>query len=386
MYPHQEPPPRRDAAGRLRRMQAWIVLGLLFAVLLVLGPFGLLPRVRKMLGQATEPRAVTPRGDLSQAEQTQIQIFEEVSPSVVFITTLATERDFFLNVMKVPQGTGTGFLWDDAGHVVTNYHVIEGGTSVEVRLQNGTSHPAYVVGTVPEEDIAVLRIDLGALETKPIPLGTSSDLRVGQNVYAIGNPFGLDHTMTAGIVSALGRQIESRGGRTIEGVIQTDAAINPGNSGGPLLDSAGRVIGVNTAILTENGVSSGIGFAVPIDTVNHVVQKIISTGRYERPVLGIEVAPAHVAQRWGVNQGLLVLNVTPGSGAAAAGIQGTTQRGRRIELGDVILAVDGRALVNLDDLLNELETHDAGDAVVVTVRRGAEDLDVSVTLQGSGGR
>ena len=369
---------RLEAERRVRQLQGSVLL-LLVAVLAVsqvhCSPGG-------VLAPPPEPRAVTARGDLDSEEQTQIGIFETAAPSVVFITTTVLRRDFFsANVSRVPRGTGTGFVWDDHGHIVTNFHVIQGGNEVLVDLIDGSSRPAEVVGVVPDKDLAILKVDPRGLT--PLALGTSHDLRVGQKVLAIGNPFGLDHTMTAGIVSALGRQIEAVNGRTIEGVIQTDAAINPGNSGGPLLDSAGRLIGVNTAILSELGQSAGIGFAVPVDTVRRVVQQIIEHGRVIRPALGVRLAADHVAARMGL-QGVLIAQVVPGSGAEAAGLRGTVRQGSRWVLGDVIVAIGERQVRTLDEMLNALDAYAPGQTVAVQVQRGNETLSVDVLLQDAG--
>ncbi len=333
-------------------------------------------------GRPTPPPApVAPRGDLAAFERTAIDVFERTAPAVVNITNLAVRRDAWsFNVHRVPQGTGTGFLWDDRGHVVTNFHVIEGASQVVVTLVDRTELPARLVGVAPDKDLAVLAVDLGARAPTPGARGTSADLRVGQAVFAIGNPFGLDHTLTTGVVSALGREIEARDGRTIEGVIQTDAAINPGNSGGPLLDSAGRVIGVNTAILSGTGASAGIGFAVPIDTVTRVVEQLIAHGRVIRPTLGVHLAPEHVSRRLGV-PGLLVVEVVPGSGAARAGLRPARRVGARIELGDAVVAVDGREVRRLDDLLHALERRAPGERAQVTLLRDGEQVTLEVELQ-----
>lgn len=326
---------------------------------------------------AADQPPVEPRGDLTQTEKTQIRIFERGAPSVVFITNIAVRRSLFnLNVTRIPQGTGTGFLWDRAGHIVTNYHVVEGANQVEVALANGSTYAAEFVGGFPDKDLAVLSIGADT-PLSPLELGSSHDLRVGQAVYAIGNPFGLDQTMTAGIVSALGREIEAINGRIIEGVVQTDAAVNPGNSGGPLLDSAGRVIGVNTAILSQSGSSAGIGFAVPVDTVRRVVPQLIEHGRVIRPTLGVRIAPEHISRRAG---GLLILSVEPRSGAARAGLRGTVTRGSRLILGDVIVALEGKTLSRLDDLLNSLEKRKVGDSVELTLEREGRRQTVQVQL------
>ncbi|RMG12506.1 MAG: PDZ domain-containing protein [Planctomycetota bacterium] len=368
---------RLEAERRLRHLQ-------LLLVALLVGAFGWAVGRRSVREALPPPAPVAPRGDLSAAEKTQIEIFQRTAPSVVFITSIAVRRSpFSFNVARIPQGTGTGFVWDAAGHIVTNVHVISGGSQAEVTLADGSTWPAELVGAHPDKDIAVLRIEPDR-PLQPVALGTSGDLLVGQNVFAIGNPFGLDHTLTAGIVSALGREIQGFNERVIDGVIQTDAAINPGNSGGPLLDSAGRVIGVNTAIYSESGQSAGIGFAVPIDTVRHIVPQLIQHGRVIRPTLGVQLAPEHVSARAGL-EGLLVLGVVPGSGAARAGLRPTVRRGRQVILGDVIVAVDGQPIRRLDDLLNALEKHRPGERVPVVVDRGGERVALEVTLGAGGG-
>ena len=336
-------------------------------------------------GQA-RPRVVEARGDLAADENATITIFDRISPSVVYITTSGQVLDLLTrNVMEVPQGTGTGFLWDDRGHVITNYHVIEDAQAAYVRLANQRSYEASLVGVSPEHDIAVLRIgNRGA--AAPVPIGTSADLKVGQKVLAIGNPFGLDYTLTTGVISALNRTINSEEGRAIENLIQTDAAINPGNSGGPLIDSAGRVIGMNTAILSATGHSAGIGFAVPVDTINRVVPRLIAYGRYLRPTLGIlsdDDLSARLLEGTGV-RGVLVLQVQKGSPAARAGLEGAAvdASGNRVG-GDVILAVDGVAVDSVDALIDVLDAHAVGDGVRLSVYRQGEVITLEAVL-GSG--
>jgi len=332
------------------------------------------------------PRVVTARGDLAAEEKANIALFENASPSVVYITSVALQRDLFgLDVMRIPQGTGSGFVWDQDGHIVTNYHVVagaaKGNVSFDVTLGDQRTYTGHVIGVAPDNDLAVLEIGAPASRLRPIPIGTSSDLEVGQKVFAIGNPFGLDQTLTTGIVSALGRQIPTMNDRIIKDVIQTDAAINPGNSGGPLLDSAGRLIGVNTAIYSPSGASAGIGFAIPVDTVNRVVPELIAHGRVVRPQLGITPAHDSVMRRIGT-EGVLILSVEPGSGAAKAGLQGTRQnRQGRLILGDIITAVDDKPVTSVDGLLTILSQHKVGDTVSVTVTRGDETKTVDVTLQ-----
>jgi S1-C subfamily serine protease len=293
-------------------------------------------------------------------------------------------RDFWTrNVMRVPQGTGSGFIWDDHGHVVTNYHVIRGAQEALVRLSDQRSFPARLIGASPAHDIAVLHIDVPFDGPPPVPIGTSDDLRVGQNVFAIGNPFGLDHTLTTGVISALNRTIDNDRGGVIENLIQTDAAINPGNSGGPLIDSAGRLIGINTMIYSPSGAYAGIGFAVPVDTVNRVVPRLIAYGRYVRPTLGVTINDA-LSQRFlrGTNvAGALVLDVAAGSPAARAGIRPARVRtDGTVVLGDVIQAIDGRPVRSLADLSNILDGYAFGTRTTVTLWRDGRTMQVEATL------
>ena len=332
-----------------------------------------------------QPRPVVPRGPLEAEERATIALFERARGAVVFITTRAEVRDFWTrDVFSVPRGTGSGFLWDERGHVITNFHVVEGASEALVRLADGRDLSASLVGASPAHDIAVLRVDLGKRHPAPLPVGTSADLKVGQKVFAIGNPFGLDWTLTTGIVSALDRSLPSERGPTIEHLIQTDAAINPGNSGGPLLDSAGRLIGMNTAIYSPSGASAGIGFAVPVDTVNRVVPQLIAKGRYVRPALGISVDEALNAQVTEALQveGVAVLSVTPGSGAARAGLRAAqiSRRGRIVP-GDIITAVEGRPVDGPGRLLGLLDDYRVGDAVRLTVWREGKEITVRVVLQ-----
>jgi S1-C subfamily serine protease len=329
-----------------------------------------------------QPRAVAPRGPLEADEQNNIDVFRRASPSVVNITTLAVARDFFsLRVEQVPQGTGTGFVWDDRGYVVTNFHVVQDANAARVTLNDQTSYEAQLVGVFPERDIAVLKIDAPKEKLPPLAIGTSKGLAVGQKVYAIGNPFGLDQTLTTGIVSALNREIDSVNRRTIRGVIQTDAAINPGNSGGPLLDSAGRVIGVNTAIFSPSGASAGIGFAIPIDEVNRIVPRLIRDGRMVRPAIGITAGPEQMTRALSLPPGVPLVQVTPGGPAQRAGLQPFT-RGRTggIVAGDVVTEVEGVPVKNLDDMLTELERFQPGDEVTLTVWRAGQSRRQRVRL------
>src|SRR5262245_39136202 len=343
--------------------------------LLAASAAGAQPVARGVRSEAA-PRTVAPRGPLAPDEQQTIGIFERVSPSVVYITTVQHVRDLFSrNVMRVPQGTGSGFIWDSQGHVVTNYHVIQGAQEALVTLADQSSYPATLVGASPDHDLAVLHIDVPVNGPAPVQIGTSSDLKVGQNVYAIGNPFGLDHTLTTGVISALNRSIDDEHGGMIENLIQTDAAINPGNSGGPLIDSAGRLIGINAMIYSPSGAYAGVGFAVPVDTVNRVVPRLISDGHYARPTIGIQ-ANGQVSKRLleaSGRLGIVVLDVEPGSPAERAGLRAAQMaRSGRVTLGDVIEAVDGKPTMDMGDLISALDVHEAADRVTLTVRRGAE--------------
>ena len=315
------------------------------------------------------PRAVAPRGPLAADEQGTIDLFRRLSPSVVHITTLAAQRDFFsMNVQQVPRGTGTGFVWDTAGHIVTNFHVIQGGSSARVTLADQSSYDATLVGAFPDRDLAVLKIAAPADKLPPIPLGSSRDLVVGQKVLAIGNPFGLDQTLTTGVVSALNREIESFNNPSIRGVVQTDAAINPGNSGGPLLDSAGRLVGVNTQIASPSGASAGIGFAIPVDEVNRVVPRLIRDGRITRPALGVTAGPPGLTRALQLPPGVTIIQTTPGSPAAKAGLKPFRRaRDGGILMGDVLTAVDGQPVTDLDDVLTLLERKEPGDSVTLTL-------------------
>jgi S1-C subfamily serine protease len=345
------------------------------------------PSVAPLLrgGSDATPRVVVARGELAADEKSTIELFERSRASVVFITTRQQVQDFWTrNVFSVPRGTGSGFIWDDAGHVVTNYHVIQGASEATVRLADGRDYKAGLVGVSPSHDIAVLRIGVGFQRPPPVPLGTSADLKVGQKVFSIGNPFGLDWTLTTGIISALDRSLDSGAGTTIEHLIQTDAAINPGNSGGPLLDSAGRLIGITTAIFSPSGASAGIGFAVPVDTVNRVVPQLISKGRYIRPALGVEMDEGINRRLVDVLQveGVFVLRVEPGSAAEQSGL-----RAARIApdgtfvAGDIIVGLDGRSVAGVGELLGRLDDYKVGDTVKLQVRRDGGTADVPVTLQ-----
>lgn len=332
-------------------------------------------------GAKIEQRAVTPRGELFPEEKEAIKVFQNSYPSVVYITTLAlAQKIFSRNVFEIPKGTGSGFIWDTNGHIVTNYHVVENSNKIEVTLHNGSKLNANLVGVAPDKDIAVLKVATPLTTLRPIDIGDSNSLLVGQSVYAIGNPFGLDTTMTSGIVSALGREVTSMTGRPIQGAIQTDAAINPGNSGGPLLDSAGRLIGINTAIYSPSGASSGVGFALPVEIVNRIVTELIATGRTVRPGIGISIATDDINTRLGVD-GVLILRVFPGTPAHAAKLRETRQKGGELILGDIIVSVDGKAIHKANDLYNYFEKAHVGDIAKLGVLRGKKTIIVQLKLE-----
>ena len=326
-------------------------------------------------------REVAPVQYLTNSEQATIDLFEKSAPSVCFITTINSREDYWTrNVTEVPRGTGSGFIWDENGHIITNYHVIEGGNKFKVTLSDRSSWVAEVVGVEPNKDLAVLKIDVAHDKLKPIPVGQSSTLRVGQSVYAIGNPFGLDQSLTTGVISALGREIKSLTGRPIRDVIQTDAAINPGNSGGPLLDSSGRLIGVNTMIYSPSGASAGIGFSIPVDEVNWVVSDLIKYGKLMRPVLGVELLPTQYAQNWGV-EGAMILSLSANGGAEKAGLKALNRNSSgEIIFGDIITAINNNKVKSNNDLILSLEKFNPGDKVKVEFLRNDDLKEVYVTL------
>lgn len=327
------------------------------------------------VSSSVEPPNLTP------AEKATIKLFEEAAPSVAFITTSRFQWNYFRrDVSEIPQGSGSGFVWDKEGHIVTNYHVIKGANKALVTLADGNSYEADLVGYAPNKDLAVLKIDAAPQDLRPIPVGQSTNLRVGQSVYAIGNPFGLDQTLTTGVISALGREIESVAGIPIRDVIQTDAAINPGNSGGPLLNSSGQLIGVNTAIYSPSGASAGIGFSIPVAVVTWALPQLIKHGRLMRPTLSIEYASPQINRRLGI-EGVLVLQVLSGGAADKAGIRPTTRdRYGDIRLGDIIVGINGTAIRSGNDLILELEKYKVGDVVQMSILRGENEVEIEVVL------
>ncbi|PON56195.1 Peptidase S1C [Trema orientale] len=324
----------------------------------------------------------TPR-KLQSDELATVRLFQENTPSVVYITNLAARQDAFtLDVLEVPQGSGSGFVWDKDGHIVTNYHVIRGASDLRVTLADQTTYDAQVVGFDQDKDVAVIRVDAPKDKLRPIPVGVSADLLVGQKVYAIGNPFGLDHTLTTGVISGLRREISSAAtGRPIQDVIQTDAAINPGNSGGPLLDSSGNLIGINTAIYSPSGASSGVGFSIPVDTVGGIVEQLVKFGKVTRPILGIKFAPDQSVEQLGVS-GVLVLDAPASGPAGKAGLKPTKRDAYgRLVLGDIITSVNGKKVSSGSDLYRVLDQCKVGDKVIVEVLRGDHKEKIPVVLE-----
>jgi 2-alkenal reductase len=352
----------------------------LAALLVLVGAYVLEPYVTRLFHAAETPRAVTPRGDLAEAERAAITLFERVSPSVVHVFARPSSRELAFAEGGEGQGgvqSGSGFIWDEAGHIVTNNHVVQGARPVQIRLASGEMVQAEVVGTAPNYDLAVLRISRARQLPPPIAVGSSSELKVGQTAFAIGNPFGLDQTLTTGVISALQRRLPTSEGREISDVIQTDAAINPGNSGGPLLDSAGRLIGVNTAIFSPSGASAGIGFAVPVDVVNRVVPQLIRTGRMPNPGIGIMAGEEAVTARLGI-EGVVIVRTVPNSPAARAGLRGVDPRTG--EIGDIIVGANGRPVRRLSDLTAAIERTGIGQPVELTVERNGRSVTVRVDV------
>ena len=347
---------------------------LIIALVALIGLYVMQPWIDRWVFSTGEPRVITPRGELAPAEQTAITLFQSVAPSVVQV--VAGDR-------RGQGGSGTGFVWDRLGHIVTNNHVVEGASRVAVRMATGDVYRAELIGRAPNYDLAVLQVPGSARLPAPITLGDSDDLKVGQWAFAIGNPFGLDQTLTTGIISALNRRLPTSEGRELADVIQTDAAINPGNSGGPLLDSAGRLIGVNTAIFSPSGANAGIGFAIPTKVVNRIVPELIAKGRVPSPGIGIVAADEQFATRAGVH-GLMIGEVVAGSPAERAGLQGIDlQTGR---MGDVIVGVDDRAVQRLSDFTAALEKVKIGQTVALKIQRESGTIDITVEVIDLGDR
>ena len=317
---------------------------------------------------------------LTQDEQNTIDIVKVNSNSVVFITNIRLVRDFFFSEERVARGTGSGFVWDANGHIVTNYHVIEDGDAFMITLPNHKQHKARLIGKEINKDIAVLKIEGNTRNLFPVKTGNSRNLQVGQKVIAIGNPFGFDKTVTTGIVSALGRKIVGVGNVTIKNMIQTDASINPGNSGGPLLNSDGELIGMNTMIYSKTGTSSGIGFAVPVDTIKKIVPQIIRFGKVIRPGIGVSMLSDAYASRLNI-KGVVILEVPRNSDAFRAGLRGLDrdQHGQ-LYIRDIIIGIDNKRIDSYDDLYNILDNYRIGDRILLTVRRGEKQRQVRLRL------
>ena len=380
------PPPESREPASLRKLVPLLAfLVLVMLVVQVWTMFGRRGIPSAALDPTAEPRPVAPAGDLAADEKATIELFKQSSRSVVHITTLALARDYEFNLFETSQGSGSGFIWDEKGHIVTNFHVAQNANQWKVTLADQTTWDAVPIGGWPDVDLAVLRIDVPPEQIQPLLVGTSADLEVGQKVFAIGNPFGLDQTLTTGIISGLGRRLPSLTGRDIEGVIQTDAAINPGNSGGPLLDSRGRLIGMNTAIASPSGASAGVGFAIPVDTIQRVVPQLLRYGKVVRPVLGAEYFPDTNTRRLRL-RGVLIGTVTPGGPADRAGLQPTRRAATgEILLGDLIVGVDGQRVDGVEEFFAILERHEPGDKVTLSIVRNPrsdaeEQLAVKVTL------
>jgi S1-C subfamily serine protease len=360
----------------------WLVV-LQSLLLLVLG--AALIRTWYVTQMPPSPAApIRPAGNLADDEKSTIELFKQSSQSVAYITTSARGDDIRFNATEVPRGTGSAFVWDSHGHIVTNFHVVEQGNSWKVTLSDQSSWDAELVGIAPDRDLAVIKIDAPPNRLKALLRGSSTNLEVGQKVFAIGNPFGLDQTLTTGVISGLGREIRSRTGRMIEGVIQTDAAINPGNSGGPLLNSSGELIGVNTAIYSPSGAYAGVGFAIPVDVVERIVPQLIKDGRVTRPGLGVRIASTAIMDRLGI-EGALIVSTVPGGPAAEAGLRPTRYVEEGISLGDVIVSVDDKPVEDSDDLFGILESYNVGDKVTLTIIRyplstSQKRMEVAVTL------
>jgi S1-C subfamily serine protease len=322
--------------------------------------------------------------DLLPVESKTIEIYRKVVPSTVNVSNIKLSRNFYYGEVEIPQGQGSGFVWDNEGHIVTNFHVVQGGNSFVVTFHNDQKqYRATIVGATPEKDIAVLKLEEKPAKLIPVAIGTSKNLQVGQYSFAIGSPFGLDYTLTTGVVSALGRKIEGVGGVKISDMIQTDAAINMGNSGGPLLNSSAELIGMNTVIFSTSGSSAGLGFAVPADTISRIVPQLIKHGKIIRPGLGISIVPdAMKVFRLQIKKGIVISHVDEKGSAAAAGLKGMTQdQLGRYYLGDIILSVDGQEVNSLDDIYQVLDKKNIGDTVDVKYRREGKDLKVKIKLK-----
>jgi S1-C subfamily serine protease len=375
-YNYQQPPSERGGPAPSPLRSLLLILIVLVPVIAL--AYWFWPSKNSPLDPNAKPREITPRStSLFKDEADLIALYEKVLPSVVHINNLSEQADrFSLNIQQVPRGSGSGFVWDKQGHIVTNYHVVAGASAVQVILWDKSSYTATAMAWDKEKDLAVVTIDAPENKLMPIPLGSSHDLKVGQNAVVIGNPFGLDGSITTGIISALNREIDS-----LQGVIQTSAPINPGNSGGPLLDSDGRLIGVTTSIISPSGAFAGIGFAIPSDEVNQVVPQLIARGRVFRPRLGVTLARDEDARHQGIDEGALIWTIRPNSPASKAGLRPTRIQGGRYALGDVIVGIDDHPVTSSEDLVKLLQKYSVGDTVTVTYVRNGERHQVQVTLQ-----
>jgi S1-C subfamily serine protease len=382
-------PPAPNRQNTQRPAYRYVILILIVLITVVLA--WRLLKLRNAAPDGAKTHSVTvepavPRGPLTPDEKSVIALFKKASPGVVYITIVAVERDPFTMRAEIPRGTGSGFVWDKQGHIVTNYHVIKGTDRAEVAFANHTALDAVLIGIEPHKDLAVLKLVNPPKDLTPLPLGTSHDLQVGQTVLAIGNPFGFDHTLTTGVISGLEREIQSLTKRPIKGAIQTDAAINPGNSGGPLLDSAGRVIGINTQIYSPSGTYAGVGFAVPVDTVRRIVPQLIKYGRAVRPGIGVTHIPDTVTRKLGIS-GVLFWHVVPGSPAAKAGLRPTTASGRRrVTLGDIIIGIGNTRIQSSTDLFRAIDNARVDSTITLTIQRGRSRLSLKVQVVEFGGR
>jgi len=369
---------------KVRRM-GFILMVLTGLLVIVLGIYAW-PMIRARFFPGGSMRQVTPRGPLFAFENVSIDVYKQASPSVAYITTDVKAINRRTRAVEdVPQGAGSGFIWDEQGHIVTNFHVIQNASAAHVVLSDQTSYDAKIIGADPTHDLAVLKIDVPlGVRLTPIQIGTSSDLQVGQTTFAIGNPFGLDQTMTTGIVSALKRTIPGAGGNPIDDVIQTDCAINPGNSGGPLLDSAARLVGINTAIYSPSGSYAGIGFAIPVDMANRIVPEIIRTGTYQRARIGAGFDESYQQLLPTGVQGVIVTMVEPSSPAEKAGLVAATRpRGGfgRPVVGDIIQEINGRTIKNSGDIFTAMDHVKPGDTITVTLYRDGKTRQVTVVTQ-----
>lgn len=388
--PHHYPQTRRSVPSSTLPTLLALLIGLLAGGLILRYLFpapGAVPQ-----GPLTDPTATTrevvPGSAPDSDEVEAIELFRKVKPSVVNVDTIALVRRLDMRVQEQQAGTGSGFVWDHQGRIVTNFHVIrsalENNLTVRVVLADRSTWDARIVGVAPNYDLAVIQIAAPSEKLKPIAVGTSGDLEVGRKVFAIGNPYGLSLTMTTGIVSALDREIESSGDRPISGVIQTDAAINPGNSGGPLLDKNGRLVGVNTAIASPSGGNVGIGFAIPVDTVNPVVTELIQRGRILQPDLGLRLVDLRRLRRAGFPRGVMIDFVDPNGPAAKAGLRGLRTDPQTGDLlpGDLILKANGKPVNSNQEFANALATRKVGDVMKIIIEREETQSEVAITVGG----